>query len=174
MTAVVMVGECASLMAARLDAGLRAVPAHVFTLVFIGETLGANHHSVADSQRAVVVTIFTRTDGAHAGLVASCLGNDGSAGDGHLSTLAFLTAADACTIVLALGINIAARNLDGTAVTILTATNTCSIRAAVGIDRAAGDGHGVTCETLVKNTFAATTDAGTVITAIGMDFASGN
>ena len=74
------------MMVARLNADLRAVPAHVFTFDSISHTFGADHHLVANSQRTVVVAAVAGTDGPAAGLVQSGLGDDGAAGDDDLTT----------------------------------------------------------------------------------------
>lgn len=107
-------GVGVSLVGARLDAGLRAIPAHISTFVFICETLGTYHHHVADGQRAVHVAALARTDGAHAGLVAASLGNNGTAGDGEASArkvvgFAFpVTTSNAGTVTITVGIDLAA------------------------------------------------------------------
>ena len=119
------------MMVAGFYANLRAVPAHVLTFYRSGHALGAYHHHVADGQRAVVVAAFTRTDGAHAGLVASCFGDDGTAVDGDVATLATLSATDARAIVVALSIDIAAADDDDATVCILATTNTRSIHAEI-------------------------------------------
>lgn len=66
------------LMVAWLHTGLRTIPAHVVTLCSNSHTLGAHHQYVADAQRAVVVAFAARTEGSPAGLVTSCMGDDGA------------------------------------------------------------------------------------------------
>ena len=50
-------------MGTRLDANLRAIPAHATTFYRNGHALGTDHHGVADGELTVFVAAFARANG---------------------------------------------------------------------------------------------------------------